>query len=346
MNIPEVNLGKTGIRVPALGFGGIPIQTESHAQAVAVVRSAYEQGVRFFDTARAYSTSEECIGEALEDVRDQVVIATKTIARKPEKILEELATSLKNLRTDYVDLYQLHNVVEEKTLEKILAPGGALELLQQKKASGVIRHIGITSHRLQTAIKAVETGAFETVQFPFNYIEKDALSSLYPAAQKMGMGVIVMKPLAGGVILQTGSSLRWCLKYAPGVLIPGVATIEQLQENIVALELSLSENDLSALESAQKELGPTFCRRCGYCIPCPNGINVNFIVTAELYYRRAGWNRLADEHMKSFRDGLECTECGECESKCPYNLPLVSMVRPTAEKLLEHISQHQLKPLS
>ncbi|MHB1125479.1 MAG: aldo/keto reductase [Bacillota bacterium] len=346
MSLPLAHLGNTEFNVPALGFGGIPIQTVSHAEAVAVVYSAFEKGIRFFDTARAYSTSEECVGEALEGVRDQVVIATKTLARRPDQIAEELFTSLKNLRTGYIDLYQLHNVVEDKTLNKIMAPGGALDFLKQEKEKGVIRHIGITSHRLETAVLAVETGAFETIQFPFNYIEKDAMTSLFPVAQKMGVGVIVMKPLAGGVLQHPGSSLRWCLKHAPGVLIPGVATVEQLEENIAALVQPLSESDLAALESEQKELGPTFCRRCGYCMPCPNGINVNFIVTAELYYHRAGWGRLADEHLKMFHDGLTCSECGECETKCPYKLPLVKMVRPTAEKILEHVSCNNIKPLT
>ena len=206
-----IRLGRTNLVVKRLGFGGIPIQTVSREQALATVRHAFERGINFFDTAQGYTVSEGIVGEALADVRDQVFLATKSAGKDIATVKQHLANSLLNLRTDHIDVYQLHNVVGDETLQKLIAPGGVMDYLREEQAKGTIRYIGITSHRLDTAIKAVRTNLFDTVQFPFNYIENDAARELFPLARQLDVGIIVMKPVAGGAMTHPAASIRWIL---------------------------------------------------------------------------------------------------------------------------------------
>lgn len=342
----DIVLGRTGMQVKAIGFGGIPIQRVEPQEAVKIVQRALELGINFFDTARAYTTSEAIIGQALGRQRARVYIATKTQARTPERAAADLTTSLENLHTDYIDLYQLHNVVGDEELARVTAPGGVVDFLREQQARGAIRYLGITSHRLETAVKAARLGIFDTIQVPFNYIEDAALQELYPLARAKNLGIIVMKPLAGGAITHSGAALRWCLDQAPGVVIPGVASIAELETNLQAASVPLTPADIAALEQDKNELGPTFCRRCRYCMPCPNNIDINFIVTAELFFNRGGWGRLTQKHIEQLTAGLACEQCGDCEEKCPYHLPLTEMVKPTAERLLARIKELGLTPLA
>jgi len=332
----ETRLGRTGMLVRRLGFGGIPVQTVNREQALETVRHAYEQGINFFDTAQAYTTSESIIGEALADVRERVFLATKSGGKDVETVKRHLAASLESLRTDHIDLYQLHNVVGDEALERLLAPGGVLDYLQSQQSAGSIRHIGITSHRLETAIKAVRTGEFATVQFPFNFIESDAAAELFPLARRMDVGIIVMKPIAGGAMTHPAASIKWILSQVTDVVIPGMESRDLVDKNIAAAEAGLpSESELAALQQLADELGPVFCRRCAYCLPCPQGIPVNFLASAELFFNRSGWHKLDEGHVESFRKGLACAGCKVCEGRCPYNLPLSRIVPESSAKMLE-----------
>lgn len=332
----ETRLGRTGMLVRRLGFGGIPVQTVNREQALETVRHAYERGINFFDTAQAYTTSESIIGEALADVRHEVFLATKSGGKDVETVKRHLAASLDSLRTDYLDLYQLHNVVGDEALAKLLAPGGVLDYVKAEQAAGRIRHIGITSHRLETAIKAVRTGEFATVQFPFNYIEHDAALELFPLARQMDVGIIVMKPIAGGAMTHPAASIKWILSQVTDVVIPGMENRELVDKNIAAaMAGSPSDGELAALQQLADELGPVFCRRCAYCLPCPQGIPVNFLASAELFFNRSGWHKLDEGHVESFRKGLGCAGCKVCEGRCPYNLPLSRIVPESSAKMLE-----------
>ncbi|MHB8926134.1 MAG: aldo/keto reductase [Bacillota bacterium] len=339
-------LGKTDLRVTRLGFGGIPIQTVAgHDEAVAVVRHAAARGLNFFDTARGYTVSEEIIGEALEAHRDQCIIATKTPSRDVDGVARDFETSLSKLRTTYVDLYQFHNVMDDDSLAKVMAPGGPLEYLQMEQRRGRIRHIGLTSHRLETVVKAASTGRFATVQFPFNYIEDAAAKELYPLAHRLGLGVIAMKPLAGGVMRNAAAAIRWVLSQAIDVAIPGMASIDEVEANLKAAAAGVpGPDELAALERDRQEIGPTFCRRCGYCIPCPEGIQTNFIASSELFFKRSGWGRLTKSHVETFHKGLDCRACRTCEERCPYGLPLSEMVPAISRRMLDRINGLGLKP--
>ncbi len=337
-NLPRTVLGQTGMEISKLGFGGIPIQMVSEDEAVAVIRACVAAGINFFDTARTYTNSEVRVGRALEGVRDKVFVATKSVSRERAKVESDLATSLGNLRTDYLDLYQFHNVATEDALEAIFVPGGPVDFVKEQKARGVVRHIGITSHSPEIALKAIKTGEFETIQFPFNYIERQA-DELHAEARRRGMGIIVMKPLAGGGLGDSAelarASVKWCASQDVSVIIPGVKSLEEVRANVDAvLSGAPTADELALLERTKQELGPVFCRRCGYCAPCPNDIPVNWLSSAEFWFKRAGWLRMDESHIKNFLAGLECQACGTCESRCPYSLPLTRLIPQYSKKLL------------
>ena len=332
----KIRLGRTNIMATRLGFGGIPIQTVSREQALETVRYCYDKGINFYDTAQAYTVSEDIMGEALEGVRDKVYIATKSGGRDVATVEKHLKASLEALRTDYIDIYQLHNVVGDEVLEKVMAKGGVLDFVKEKQKEGVIRHIGITSHRLDTILKALKTDEFATIQFPFNYIENDAAKELFPLARKMNVGSLVMKPIAGGAMTHPAACIRWILSQPADVIIPGMERPELVDKNWDAVMAGPpTEEDLANLEQLAKELGPVFCRRCGYCLPCPHDIPVNFIASAELFFNRSGWHKLNEKHVEGFTRGTNCAQCGECADRCPYELPLTEMVPRYSARLLE-----------
>lgn len=336
----SVRLGRTNLLVRRLGFGGIPIQTVSREQALATVWHAYQRGMNFFDTAQGYTVSESIIGEALQGVRDQVYLATKSAGKDVATVERHLAASLANLRTDHIDLYQLHNVVGDETLGRLVAPGGVLDYLREQQSRGVIGQIGITSHRLDTALKAVRSNLFATVQFPFNFIESDAASELFPLARQLDVGIIVMKPIAGGAMTDPAASIKWILEQCTDVVIPGMESCELVDRNLEAAEAgALTAEELQALEQLKAELGPVFCRRCAYCLPCPQGIPVNFLASAELFFNRSGWHKLDEGHVDSFRKGLDCSGCQTCEARCPYELPLSRIIPDNSRRLLEKAKQ-------
>ncbi len=327
-------LGKTGLKVSRMGFGGIPIQRTDAEGAKAVIRYLMEQGVNYIDTARGYTVSEEFLGYALEGIRDKFVIATKSMARTKEAMAADIDISLKNLRTDYIDLYQVHNATAAD-VEKVIAPGGALEALQEAKAAGKIGHIGITAHSLDTFKLALEMDWVETIMFPYNIVETQGEELIRQCTEK-NIGFIDMKPLAGGAIENATLALRFLRDNENvTVVIPGMAEIREAEQNVAAMANTapLTAEELEEMDRIRKNLGTHFCRRCNYCAPCSVGISIPAMFLMEGYLSRYG---LADWAIMRYngmgKTASECIECGVCETRCPYGLPIREMLKSVAQK--------------
>ena len=330
-------LGKTGLKISRMGFGGIPIQRIDAEGTKVLMHQMKDAGINFIDTARGYTVSEEYLGYALEGIREHFVIATKSMSRTKEAMAADIDISLNNLRTDYIDLYQIHNATPEQ-LEQVMAPGGALEALQEAKAAGKIGHIGLTSHSLDTFKMALEQDWVETFMFPYNIVETQA-EKLIAECAKRNIGFIDMKPLAGGAIEDATLALRYiCANDAVTVVIPGMAEIRELEKNYAAVANTapLTPDELAAVNEVRSALGTNFCRRCNYCQPCAAGISISNVFLFEGYLSRYGladWakGRYAAMPVKA----SACIGCGACEDRCPYNLPIRKMLKAAAEKFGE-----------
>lgn len=326
-------LGKTGLRVSRMGFGGIPIQRIDAEGTKALMRQLVAAGVNYIDTARGYTVSESYLGYALEGIRDKFILATKSMARTKEAMAADIATSLGNLRTDYIDLYQVHNPSLEQ-LDQVCAPGGALEALEQAKQAGKIGHIGLTAHSLEVFEKALTLPWVETIMFPYNIVETQG-EALIAKCTQLDIGFIDMKPLAGGAIEDAALALRFiCANDHVSVVIPGMAEPRELNENLAAVNdaAPLSEDELSKMDGIRKELGTQFCRRCNYCAPCTVGINIPSVFLFEGYLKRYGLGDWAKDRYQTLAvKASACVGCGACEERCPYQLPIRDMLKKAAE---------------
>jgi predicted aldo/keto reductase-like oxidoreductase len=325
----KIRLGKTGMEVTQLGFGGIPVQRDSEEEAVAIVKRCIELGITYYDTANGYTTSEERIGKAIKGKRQDMVIATKSHSRTKEGIIKDLNLSLQRLGTDYIDLYQFHGVSDMKTLDIILDPDGPMMEVKKALMKGIIRHIGITSHQIDVAKKAVQTGQFETIMFGFNFLTPEVADELIPLARKNDVGFIAMKPLAGGVIDNAAIAIKYLFQFPDIVVIPGIEKIHEIDEiaGLVNNYLVLSSAEQKQMDKIKKELGARFCHRCDYCQPCTASIPISTIITVKMMYKRQRPERLFnDERDKLMAKATECTECEECEKRCPYHLPIREML--------------------
>lgn len=322
-------LGNTGMTVSELGFGGIPILRLESGEAEKIVRHAFDRGINFFDTAYAYRDSEEKIGRAFAGRRDKVIIATKTMRRDGAGALEQLEQSLQRLQTDYIDLYQLHQVAQESVWQTISAPGGALEVLQKAKADGKIRFLGVTSHSRPMAIKLIQTGLFSTVQFPFNFIEVDAAGDLHPEARRLGMGILVMKPFAGGVIDNATVAFKYLRQFPDAIPLPGFDSVAAVDEVVSFYEMSnqVSDEDEALMTTYRRELGQQFCRRCEYCQPCPQGVMITPAMGYQVVARRMSPAVSVEFSRAAMETVPQCIECGICIQRCPYNLPIPTMLK-------------------
>lgn len=321
-------LGKTGLKVSKISLGGIPLQQLNQDDANKLIEKALEFGINFIDTARGYTVSESLIGGALSGKRHKVILATKSMARDRDGLKRDIETSLNNLNTDYIDLYQFHNIARLQDFEKVMAKGGALEAMLEYKDNGIIKNIGITGHYLEVIEKAIEYDVFDTIQYPYNAVETQG-SELFRKAHEKNLGIIAMKPFAGGAISNTGAALKFILQNQYiSCTIPGMCSIEQLTENVNVIdEMPLSKEEMEALSKEASELGERFCRRCGYCQPCPKGINMPVIFVLESYYKRYNLMEWAQERYNSQPSkASDCEKCGLCETKCPYNLPIRDML--------------------
>lgn len=323
------NLGNTGLKVSRLGFGGIPIQRITQEEATALIRKLPEYGINYIDTARGYTVSEEYLGIAMEGIRDKFVLATKSMARTREAMEKDIETSLKNLRTDHIDLYQVHNAPPAQ-MNIVIGEGGALEALLEAKAAGKIGHIGITAHEIGTFEMGLEMDWVETIMFPYNFVELQAADLIRKCAEK-GKGFICMKPLAGGAIENAPLAMRFIASNKDiTVNIPGMANEDELKQNVAAAcdPAPLSEDDLKEVQNIRDTLGNQFCRRCNYCQPCTMGINISFCFTINGYLTRYGLKDWAIGRYKGMAvEPNACIECGMCESRCPYHLPIIEMLK-------------------
>lgn len=315
-----VTLGSTGITVNKNGFGALPIQRISQEDAVALARKAYRAGIRFFDTARAYTDSEVKLGEAFDGIREQVFIATKTAAENAEDFWKDLHTSLANLRTDYVDVYQFHNPA---FCPKPGDGSGLYEAMLEAKAKGMVRHIGITNHRLSVAQEAIDSGLYETLQFPFCYISGEQELALVNACKEKGMGFIAMKALSGGLITNSAAAYAFEAQFENVLPIWGVQREKELDEFLSYIDNPprMDETLSAVIAKDREELCGEFCRGCGYCMPCPVGIEINNCARMSLLLRRspsaAQLNAEGQAKMKKIEN---CLHCNQCKAKCPFGL--------------------------
>lgn len=331
-------IANTNLNISVIGFGGIPVQRVSKEDAKTVITRASQLGINFIDTAKGYTVSEEYIGYALEGSRKQWIIASKSMARDKEAMIRDVEDSLLKLKTDYIDLYQFHNISTMSDYEKVLGIGGAYEALLELKAAGKIGHIGLTSHSLDILRIAVESDYFETVMYPYNVVENQAVE-LFRRAKQRNIGVIAMKPMAGGNLTNATVAMKFILENnSITTAIPGMGSIEEVEENAAVgnafVPLTFEERE-KALEEADN-LGEEFCRRCGYCKPCPQGIDIPNNFVFENYKTKYNLSKWADERYFSmeFR-AKDCIECGECEKKCPYNLPIRKMLKKVRKSFNE-----------
>ena len=326
-------LGKTNLTISRLGFGGIPIQRIDAEGTRTLMRQLKDAGVNYIDTARGYTVSEEYLGYALEGIREDFVLATKSMARTKEAMEADIATSLKNLRTDYIDLYQVHNPTPDQ-LKQVVAPGGALEALLEAKAAGKVGHLGVTAHSLDTFKMALEMDWVETIMFPYNIVESQGQELIHACAEK-NIGFVCMKPLAGGAIEDATLALRYiCANPDVTVVIPGMADPKELEQNIAAVAdtAPITEEEQKKFQAVRDDLGTQFCRRCNYCQPCTAGISISNVFLFQGYLRRYGLGGWAKNRYSALeKKASDCVECGLCETRCPYNLPIREMLKAAAK---------------
>ena len=326
----EITLGNTGIKTPQNAFGALPIQRVDKEQAVKILRKAYEGGIIFYDTARGYTDSEEKLGAAFEGMRDKIYIATKAMPLNPEKLRTDLETSLNNLKTDYIDLYQLHCV------SQCYRPDdgtGMYEVLLEAKQQGKIRHIGITAHKIGVAEEIVESGLYETLQFPFSYLATDRDIALVKKCEENGMGFIAMKGLSGGLLTNADACMAFMSQY-PVLPIWGIQRESELEEwlSFFHKDVSMTVELKAVIEKDRAELLGDFCRGCGYCAPCSVDIIISQCARmSQLIRRSPSQGLLSEQWQKEMMKIDDCIDCGLCKERCPYELDIPTLLRKNLE---------------
>lgn len=330
-------LGKTGLKISRMGFGGIPIQKIDEEGTRKLLHEMMEMGVNYIDSARGYTVSEQYIGYGLEGIRDKFVLATKSMSRTKEAMAADIETSLGNFRTDYIDLYQVHNPSMEQ-LDQVIGEGGALEALMEAKAAGKIGHIGLTAHSTAVFERALGLDWVETIMFPYNIVEQQGAELIHKCAEK-NISFIDMKPLAGGAIEDATLALRYvCSNPDVTVVIPGMAEVRELEQNLAACSNTepLADEELKAMDKVREQLGTDFCRRCNYCAPCTVGINIPSVFLFAGYLQRydlADWAK--DRYSTLKVKASACIGCGKCEPRCPYHLPIREKLKKCAQDMGE-----------
>jgi predicted aldo/keto reductase-like oxidoreductase len=315
--------------VAKLGWGGIPIQRVGEREAVSVIQAVIEMGVDLLDTARAYTNSEHRVGLALQKTDRPVILSSKSLIRTA-KIYNDVHESLKQMKVKKVNIYHLHSVSNFADYEKVLAPGGAYEGLKRARDEGLIDYIGITSHNLDVLERAIEEGHFEVIMACYSFLEPEAAKKVFPLAKEKDVGVLAMKPFSGGVIEEAGPAMRFVLSTQNIVAIPGMETLEKARENwkIFIEGHSLTEEDKKRMEAVKKEFDHKFCRRCDYCQPCTEKIYIQFAVSLKSIVKRFGPQTQEIGWMKdNIEKARNCSGCGECLPRCPYQLPIPDMIK-------------------
>lgn len=326
-----VKLGKTGIVTDKNGFGALPIQRVSDDEAVRILQKAYDGGVTFFDTARFYTDSEHKLGLAFKGMRDKVIIATKTAAKNADEFWKDIRTSLDNLQTDYIDIYQFHN---PSFCPKPGDGTGLYEAMLEAKQNGMIKHIGITNHRLKVAHEAIDSGLYEILQFPFCYLASDEDIELVTKCKQADMGFIAMKALSGGLITDSRAAYAFEAEFDNVLPIWGVQRESELDEflSYVTNPPAMTDDIRALIDNDRKQLQGDFCRGCGYCMPCPAGIEINNCARMSLLLRRSPSElQLTPEVQAKMMKIEDCMHCGHCRSMCPYHLDTPALLAKNLE---------------
>jgi predicted aldo/keto reductase-like oxidoreductase len=326
----KVKFGKTGLMVSRVAFGGIPIMRLSKADAVKVIREAVNLGINFIDTANGYVDSEEKIGEAIKGIkRENIIIASKSMANDKKTFKEHVDLSLKRLGVNYIDIYQFHGVSSKGKQATIFAPDGAMEGMEEVIKEGKVRFPGFSSHNIPIALEIMKTGKFASVQLPFNFIEEAALEKAIPYAKKLDMGFIAMKPMGGGLLDNATLAFRYLGQYDSVIPDPGFEKIEEIRQivEIVESKAHLSMQDKRDIDKIRIDLGSSFCRRCDYCQGCPQGIHISLALGV-----RSAFKRMTPERARSFvgpaiEEAKTCQDCRKCVSKCPYHLNIPALLK-------------------
>lgn len=337
----KIRLGRTNLMVTRSGFGCLPIQRVSLEEARTILRKAYDNGINFFDTARVYSDSEEKIGYSLSDVRKDIIIATKSPAKDKKTLFEHLETSLKNLKTDYVDILQLHNPV---TLPDPEDPEGLYAGLLEAKKKGLVRFVGITNHRIKNALEAAASGCYDTIQFPLSSLSADNDLKLIEECKKRDLGVIAMKALSGGLITNAASTFAFLRQFDNAVPIWGIQRESELDE-FIALEKNppvLDETMWAVINKDRSELAGDFCRGCGYCLPCPANIEIPTSARITLLLYRSPYQGFLKDDFKEKMERINnCIGCGHCKNHCPYKLDTPNLLKRELKSYNEFYAQHK-----
>ncbi|HWR37965.1 MAG TPA: aldo/keto reductase [Patescibacteria group bacterium] len=327
----KVTLGSTGITTDRNAFGALPIQRVNREEAIKILKKAYDGGITFFDTARMYSDSEEKIGQAFKGMREKIFIASKTMSNTPEGFWQDLETSLSSLQTDYVDIYQFHNP------GSCYRPGdgsGMYECMLEAKKQGKIKHIGLTNHKLGIANECINSGLYETLQYPFSYLSMDKEIELVKKCKLANMGFIAMKALSGGLITDSAAAYAFMTQFSNVLPIWGIQQERELDEFLSYMDNppQMTDEKRAWIEKEQRELTGEFCRGCGYCMPCPAGITINTCARMSLMIRRSpAENWLTPKGQEMMRNIEDCTACGECKTKCPYSLDTPELLKKNYE---------------
>ncbi|MDF2985486.1 MAG: putative oxidoreductase, aryl-alcohol dehydrogenase like protein [Eubacterium sp.] len=336
----KTRLGRTGLMVTRTSFGALPIQRVSFDEAKKLLVKAYDNGINFFDTARGYTDSEEKIGYSLSGVRKDIIIATKSFSQDKKTLFEHLETSLKNMKTDYVDILQLHNPAE---LPDPKDPDSTYAGLLEAKQKGMVRYIGITNHRIKTAMEAVASGLYDTMQFPLNSLSSAADLELIDECKKHDVGLIAMKAMSGGLITNAASAFAFLRQFENVVPIWGIQREAELDEFLI-MDKNPPELDQAVWEvikTDRAELAGNFCRGCGYCMPCPVGIEIPMQARISLLLRRAPYQQFMQDGWKAKMDLIDkCIECGNCSSHCPYNIDTPKLLKREQQNYNEFYAVH------
>jgi predicted aldo/keto reductase-like oxidoreductase len=335
IKMKTVRLGKTGLIVSRVGIGGIPITRPTENEAIKVIRRALDLGVNFVDTARSYKDSEDRIGKAIAGCRDRVVVATKGGGQNKKSALKSLELSLQHLNTSYIDLWQLHGINTLKEYENILRSGGALDAAREALRGGKIGHVGLSSHNVNVALKAVSSDLFETILFPFNFISNEAADRLVSLAKEHDVGFIAMKTFAGSRIDDANLAIKYLLQFDNVVPVPGVEKVKEVEEiiNVVNGSWKLTASERKRIREIHEHMSPRFCRQCEECLPCPQGVPIHALMYLINLYELwppdwfFSWRYVTDSTAKA----KGCDQCGECEKNCPYNLPIREMMKENIE---------------
>ena len=322
----KMRLGKSGLMVTKVSLGGIPIQRLSEEEAISVVRRCLDHGLNFIDTANVYTNSEEKIGKAISERREELIIATKTHALTRKGMESDLQLSLKRLNVENIDLYQFHGVSTFNDYEQVLR---LFNVFEEFKSAGKIKHIGITSHQPDVAKEAVKSGKFETIMFQFNFINREAAEQLLPLCRENDVGFIAMKPLAGGMLDKAPLALKYLLQFPDIVPIIGIQAIHEIDEiiDIVNGSWEITNAERNEMEQIRTDLGNRFCRRCEYCQPCPQGVSISMINIMPAILKSNHPEKIfSGQFTETLETGVLCIKCGECEEKCPYNLLIRDMI--------------------